>query len=103
MDAGIRISGTGGVDSFSVEIKSGMLKKHRPKILLQIKVFADNKKVFEHLFQKVPRSRARRHCRAPRSAKAPIGVFFFVAFSFAPVYAKEKAKRASDFFFWVLV
>ena len=27
MDAGIRISGTGGVDSFSVEIKSGMLKK----------------------------------------------------------------------------
>ena len=31
MDAGIRISGTGGVDSFSVEIKSGMLKKHRPK------------------------------------------------------------------------
>ena len=80
-------------------IYSGMLKKHRPKILLQIKVFADNKKVFEHLFQKVPRSRARRHCRAPRSAKAPIGVFFFVAFSFAPSSSKEKAEWTLIFCF----
>ena len=80
-------------------IYSGMLKKHRPKILLQIKVFADNKKVFEHLFQKVPRSRARRHCRAPRSAKAPIGVFFFVAFSFAPALPKEKADGEFAFSF----
>ena len=87
-------------------IYSGMLKKCRPKILLQIKVFADNKKVFadnkkvfEHLFQKVPRSRARRHCRAPRSAKAPIGVFFFVAFSFAPACAKEKADGEFAFSF----
>ena len=82
--------------------KSGMLKKHRPKILLQIKVFADNKKVFEHLFQKVPRSRARRHCRAPRSAKAPIGVFFFCSFFFCACFAKRKSGWRICFFFCLL-
>ncbi len=41
--------------------------------------------------------------RTPQSAKLPsLGVFFLIAFSFAPVYAKEKAERASDFFFWLL-
>ena len=83
-------------------IYSGMLKKHRPKILLQIKVFADNKKVFEHLFQKVPRSRARRHCRAPRSAKAPIGVFFFCSFFFCACFAKRKSGWRICFFFCLL-
>ena len=40
---------------------------------------------------------------ALRRARNPdIGVFFFIAFSFAPAYAKEKARRASDFFFWLL-
>ena len=29
-------------------------------------------------------------------------LFFFVAFSFAPAYAKEKADKASDFLFWLL-
>ena len=79
-----------------------MLKKHRPKILLQIKVFADNKKVFEHLFQKVPRSRACRHCRAPRSAKAPIGVFFFCSFFFCACFAKRKSGWRICFFFCLL-
>ena len=34
---------------------------------------------------------ARSLCRAPQSAKSHAGVFFLIAFSFAPVYAKEKA------------
>ena len=59
-------------------------------------------KVFARLFQKAAGSRASRPCRAQQSAKSSFGVFFFVAFSFAPVYAKEKAKRASDFLFCLL-
>jgi hypothetical protein len=39
--------------------------------------------------------------RAPQSAKASSGVFFLIAFSFAPASAKEKADGASDFFFWL--
>ena len=38
----------------------------------------------------------------PQSAKSSFGVFFFVAFSFAPVYAKEKADERVDFLFWLL-
>ena len=81
-------------------------------------------KVFARLFQKAAGSRAIRPCRAPQSAKlprlgdadthashmcqSPLGVFFFVAFSFAPVYAKEKADRHKSFVLavgctWVLV
>ena len=29
-------------------------------------------------------------------------LFFLIAFSFAPAYAKEKANGASDFLFWLL-
>ena len=56
------------------------------KFNIQIKVFA-------RLLGKAAQSRARSSCRAPQSAKSPSGVFFLVAFSFAPVYAKEKADR----------
>ena len=72
------------------------------KFNIQIKVFAC-------LLGKAAQSRARSSCRAPQSAKlprlgdadthashmcqSPLGVFFLVAFSFAPVYAKEKADR----------
>ena len=50
----------------------------------------------------------RSSCRAPQSAKASFGVFFLIAFSFAPVYAKEKADRHKSFVLavgctWVLV
>ena len=54
-------------------------------------------KVFARLFQKAAGSRASRPCRAPQSAKSSFGVFFLIAFSFAPVYAKEKAKRHISF------
>ena len=74
-----------------------MLKKGRPKTSPAIKTFAEHNKVFARLFQKAAPSRARSSCRAPQSAKAPIGVFFLIAFSFAPVYAKEKAGEASNF------
>ena len=65
-------------------------------------------KVFVHLLGKVPTSRARSSCRASQSAKAYFGVFFFIAFSFAPVYAKEKANGDLIFLLavgctWVLV
>ena len=74
-------------------------KAQTEKAHLSLKFSPALNKVFEHLFQKVPRSRARRHCRAPRSAKAPIGVFFFVAFSFAPALPKEKADGEFAFSF----
>ena len=35
----------------------------------------------------------RSSCRAPQSAKAYFGVFFLIAFSFAPDFAKEKANE----------
>ena len=71
-----------------------MLKKADRKDLLQIKVFA-------RLFQKAARA-VGGDGRAPQSAKSPVGVFFFVAFSFAAAMAKEKADRAGVFFFWLL-
>ena len=37
-----------------------------------------------------------------RARNLYIGVFFLIAFSFAPAFAKEKAKRASDFLFCLL-
>ena len=39
----------------------------------------------------------RSSCRAPQSAKSSFGVFFLIAFSFAPAYAKEKADRHISF------
>ncbi len=39
---------------------------------------------------------------ASHMCQSPLGVFFLIAFSFAPAYAKEKAERASDFLFWLL-
>ena len=56
-------------------------------------------KVFARLFQKAAGSRASRPCRAPQSAKSYFGVFFLIAFSFAPVCAKEKADGEFDFSF----
>ena len=47
-------------------------------------------KVFARLFQKAVSS-TDNGGRAPQSAKSSFGVFFLIAFSFAPVYAKEKA------------
>ena len=47
-------------------------------------------KVFARLFQKAVAS-TDSGGRAPQSAKSSFGVFFLIAFSFAPVYAKEKA------------
>ena len=64
--------------------------------------FCVHNKVFVHLFQKVPHSKARSLCRAPQSAKSHTGVFFFVAFSFAPAYAKEKADSGLVFLFRLL-
>ena len=40
--------------------------------------------------------------RAPQSAKSLYGVFFFIAFYFAPAYAKEKAGWRRYFLFWLL-
>jgi predicted transporter len=37
--------------------------------------------------------------RAPQSAKVLLGVFFLIAFSFAPAYAKEKADEDLVFYF----
>ena len=53
-------------------------------------------KVFARLFQKAVSS-TDSGGRAPQSAKSPLGVFFLRAFSFAPVYAKEKADRHKSF------
>ena len=71
-----------------------MLKKADRKDLLQIKVFA-------RLFQKAARA-VGGDGRAPQSAKSPVGVFFFVVFSFAAAMAKEKADRAGVFSFGYL-
>ena len=78
---------------------NGMLKKGRPKTSPAIKTFAEHNKVFARLLGKAAPSRARSSCRAPQSAKSPIGVFFLIDFSFAPVYAKEKADRDLTFYF----
>ncbi|HBO66416.1 MAG TPA: hypothetical protein DD628_07060 [Clostridiales bacterium] len=40
---------------------------------------------------------------ASHMCQSPLGVFFLIAFSFAPVYAKEKADERFDFLFWLLV
>ena len=68
-----------------------MLKKADRKSSLVIKVFA-------RLFQKAARA-VGGDGRAPQSAKSHFGVFFFIAFSFAPAYAKEKADGAYIFCF----
>ena len=54
--------------------------------------------VFARLFQKAARA-VGGDGRAPQSAKSHAGVFFLIAFSFAPAYAKEKAGGVSDFSF----
>ena len=77
-----------------------MLKKRRPKRQDFPCLFAHSQ-VFARLFQKAVAS-TDSGGRAPQSAKSYFGVFFLIAFSFAPVYAKEKAKRASDFLFCLL-
>ena len=77
-----------------------MLKKCRPKRQDFPCLFAHSQ-VFARLFQKAAGSRARSPCRAPQSAKSPLGVFFLIAFSFAPVYAKEKAYGVLIFSFGI--
>ena len=52
--------------------------------------------VFARLFQKAVSS-TDSGGRTPQSAKSSSGVFFLIAFSFAPVYAKEKADRHKFF------
>ena len=53
-------------------------------------------KVFARLFQKAARA-VGGDGRAPQSAKSHAGVFFLIAFSFAPASAKEKADRHISF------
>ena len=67
----------------------------------EIKSFSCHIRVFARLFQKAVLS-TDSGGRAPQSAKSHIGVFFFIAFSFAPAFAKEKAGRACIFFFRLL-
>ena len=55
-------------------------------------LFSLSIKVFARLFQKAVSS-TDSGGRAPQSAKSHSGVFFLVAFSFAPACAKEKADR----------
>ena len=69
-----------------------------PKFSRTIKVFAPPTKVFARLFQKAARADGGVG-RAPQSAKPLLGVFFFIAFSFAPVSSKEKADREYIFYF----
>ena len=65
--------------------------------------FSPNTIKFSSTFFKRCRGQGHAALVALRRARNPdIGVFFFIAFSFAPAYAKEKARRASDFFFWLL-
>ncbi len=52
--------------------------------------FARHTVVFARLFQKAVSS-TDSGGRAPQSAKFLLGVFFLIAFSFAPASAKEKA------------
>ena len=78
------------------------LKKGRPKIAPIIKLSLNTIKFSPAFFQKAAQSRTRSSCRAPQSAKFLLGVFFFIAFSFAPAYAKEKADERLNFFFWML-
>ena len=75
----------------------GLLKKCRPKISLT-KISTLNK-VFARLLGKAAPSRARSSCRALQSAKLYHGVFFLIAFSFAPAYAKEKADEEFNILF----
>ena len=66
------------------------------KLFAHHKVFARHTVAFARLFQKAVSS-TDSGGRAPQSAKSYFGVFFLIAFSFAPVYAKEKADRHKSF------
>jgi hypothetical protein len=59
-------------------------------------LFSLSIKVFARLFQKAVSS-TDSGGRASQSANLPIGVFFLIAFSFAPACAKEKADRHKSF------
>ena len=74
-----------------------MLKKCRPKRQDFSCLFAHSQ-VFARLFQKAVSSTDSGGC-APQSAKSSFGVFFLIAFSFAPACAKEKADGEFDFSF----
>ena len=65
-------------------------------------LFSLSIKVFARLFQKAVSS-TDSGGRAPQSAKSSFGVFFFVAFSFAPSSSKEKAEWTLIFCFvcWI--
>ena len=68
-----------------------------------IKVFARHTKVFAHLFQKAAHSKARSLCRAPQSAKFPLGAFLFDSFFFCGGDGKRKIGESICFLFWLLV
>ena len=62
------------------------------KFFAHHKVFARHTVVFARLFQKAVSS-TDSGGRAPQSAKSSFGVFFLIAFSFAPSSSKEKADK----------
>ena len=66
-------------------------------------IFADFNKSFRPPFSKGgwDKGKSPLSCSAERESSSS-ALFFLIAFSFAPVFAKEKAKRASDFLFCLL-
>ena len=64
-----------------------------------IKVFAHYNKVFARLLGKAALSKARSFCRAPQSAKSPLGVFFLISFLLRRHVQKKKRKEHLIFSF----
>ncbi|MDD6260984.1 MAG: hypothetical protein PUA74_07875 [Clostridiales bacterium] len=54
------------------------------------RAFGSLPKVFDRLFQKAARSRARSPRRRPQAAKSPYGAFVLPSFFFAPASSKKK-------------